>query len=209
MTDRTFPFAIDLWMNNRALRACSPAARGFWVDLLCMCHPTGYLPTLTDKQIARAIGETPASVRKWLAELGQAGIFHVSDDDRLYSSRMVKAALSEADRQQTISEHRRSFSDAPEGGEFGGALSAPAVPRTEPTPSPAVPARSAMPSADWWLTPAGWSRMGAQQALTMKPGEAYEDFQCRVAARLPPGRHLDALTRGQLMRVEALTPKQP
>ena len=59
------------------------------------------------------------------------------------------------------------------------------------------------------MTPAGWGRMGAQQAVSLRDGEAYEDFQCRVAARLPPGRHLDALTPGQLKRVEALTPKQP
>jgi hypothetical protein len=42
----------------------------------------------------------------------------------------------------------------------------------------------------------------------MRADEAYSEFQCRVAARLPPGPHLDVLTPGQRARFEALTPKQ-
>lgn len=62
---------------------------------------------------------------------------------------------------------------------------------------------------EWWKTPAGWVRMGNQQALSMRDDEVFEDFQIRVAARLPFGRHLDVLSVGQVRAVEAAIPKDP
>ena len=68
------------------------------------------------------------------------------------------------------------------------------------------PAKKAL---DWWKSKAGWIRKGNEQAMSMKAGEDFEDFQIRVASRIPIGRHLDVLTLGQVRAVEAMTPKDP
>lgn len=211
-----FRFVPDLWMGNRALRACSPAARGFWIDLLCLCYPSGYLtlPTgapVSDDQISRMVGEPVKLVRAWIKELGDAGIFDISQDGKLCSSRMVKEAGFSAQakaagaRGQQVKK-AKARDPAP-----------PAPPAADPasaapleTPAPAATAAPPKKAAlSWWLTPAGWVRMGNQQALSMKEDEAFEDFQIRVAARLPFGRHLDVLTAGQVRAVEAAIPKDP
>lgn len=226
-----FPFVPDLWMRNRALRACSPAARGFWVDLLCLCFPSGYLtlPTgapLSDEQISRMVGEPVKLVRAWLKELGDAGIFDVSQDNKLCSSRMIKQANFAArakvagEKGQRLKKARKAPAPAAEDSgrstETAGALTkVDSTHHTETHGAPPAAAAEAAPAPkkkkalDWWLTPAGWVRMGNQQALSMKEDEAFEDFQIRVAARLPFGRHLDVLSVGQVRAVEAAIPKDP
>ena len=94
MSKKSFKFEPSRWSGNRSLRACSPAARGFWVDLLCICSANaGYLHInehpVDDSQLARMVGESVKSVRAWLVELGEAGVFSV-DDKGLYSSHMRK-----------------------------------------------------------------------------------------------------------------------
>ena len=304
-----FRFVPGLWLGNRALRACSPAARGFWMDLLCLCYPSGYLtlPTgapLSDDQISRMVGEPVKLVRTWIKELGDAGIFDISQDGKLCSSRMVKEANFAArakvagEKGQQIKKAKKT--PAPAAGDvkettpglakadsthhtethgaqrakslpaervakvrFGimayarnGGSENPFQPREDEiiaqfahseTPGqvieilnamlaenelelcskpgeprvfhwkyhPPSPTSAAAPDApkkkalEWWKTPAGWVRMGNQQALSMKEDEAFEDFQIRVAARLPFGRHLDVLSVGQVRAVEAAIPKDP
>lgn len=232
-----FRFLPNKWLGNRDLRACSPAARGFWVDLLAVMHATGgYLVNaagapLDDNQIARIVGEPVKNIRAWIKELGDAGIFDISQDGKLCSSRMVKEAnfaarakvagekgqkLKKAKAAITPQQERerKQVADFLETGpgviakvdkthtaETHGAPPAPAA-----APAPAAPKKKAV---EWWKTPAGWVRMGNQQALSMKEDEAFEDFQIRVAARLPFGRHLDVLSVGQVRAVEAAIPKDP
>src|SRR6266404_2774694 len=93
MIKKSFKFFPALWLGNRSLRTCSAAARGFWIDLLCLVHPEGRLllngQPMSDTDISRLTGEPVKSVRAWLKELGDAGIYSV-DDKGLYSSKMVK-----------------------------------------------------------------------------------------------------------------------
>jgi hypothetical protein len=73
-----------------------------------------------------------------------------------------------------------------------------------------ITAPAAMPAKrplDWWLSPAGWVRKASEQAMSMQPNESLQDFQVRLAVRLPMGRHLDVLTAGQVRAVEAQMPK--
>ena len=222
-----FRFVPGLWIGNRALRACSPAARGFWVDLLCLCFPSGYLtlPTgapLSDDQISRMVGEPVKLLRTWIKELGDAGIFDISQDGKLCSSRMVKEANFAArakvagEKGQQIKKAKKT--PAPAAGDVKeatpGLAKADSTHHTEThgAPAPAAASAEAAPkkkAVEWWKTPAGWVRMGNQQALSMKEDEAFEDFQIRVAARLPFGRHLDVLSVGQVRAVEAAIPKDP
>ena len=228
-----FRFMPDLWMGNKALRACSPAARGFWVDLLCLCFPSGYLvlPTgapLSDDQISRMVGEPVKLVRAWIKELGDAGIFDISQDGKLCSSRMVKEANFAArakvagEKGQKLKKARATPAKEPVAIVPGATVSVDQrgilkidhthTTETHGAPAPAAASAAAAPkkkAVEWWKTPAGWVRMGNQQALSMREDEAFEDFQIRVAARLPFGRHLDVLSVGQVRAVEAAIPKDP
>lgn len=223
----SFRFDTELWLQNRQLRACSPAARGFWVDVLCLCHPSGYLvlpngKAVTDDQLAGLVGSPVKLVRGWLKELGEAGIFAVSEDNLLCSSRMVKEAafVAQAKEAGARGQARKKLATRPVPSvavflDAGAKLDAAPVPVIErqvydpPSDSVVVPVAPAKKALDWWKSPAGWVRQGAQQALSMNPDEPFEDFQIRLSARIPPGRHLDVLTPGQRAAVIAQTPKDP
>lgn len=86
------------WTADPALRVVSLAARGLWVELLCLMWQApdrGYLigglgAALTPEQIARAVGATPDEVRAMLAELEAAGVFTRDGRGVIYSRRMVR-----------------------------------------------------------------------------------------------------------------------
>jgi hypothetical protein len=68
-----------------------------WFEIICLAHeaePYGYLTIagrpMTDVELARAIGETPAAVRRLLLELESAGVPSRTPEGSLYSRRMVK-----------------------------------------------------------------------------------------------------------------------
>lgn len=84
------------WLSDEALRGCSPAARGLWVDMICLMAKSkkhGYLlagdkPMGAD-HIARIFGETLEKTSELLVELAQAGVYSI-DQDCIFSRRMVK-----------------------------------------------------------------------------------------------------------------------
>ena len=90
-------FARD-WLSDEALRGCSIAARGLWIDLLSYAHfgePYGHLRNrngkpLTVVEIARMVGESPTITRRLLAELENAGVCGKNSDGCLFSRRMVR-----------------------------------------------------------------------------------------------------------------------
>jgi len=225
MKHTAFPFSPKLWLDNRSLRTCSPAARAFWIDVLSLCYPSGYLvlengKPMSDDQIAALVGAPVRLVRGWLKELGEAKIFSVSDDGRLYSSRMVKQAEFRAQAKVAGARgqvRKKEFlsrvvvaqlgKDITAGAAVTAEISASLAPVALAAAPPSKPSSPAKKPLDWWLYPAGWVRQGALQAMSMKAGEAFEDFQIRVAARIPPGRHLDVLTSGQRAAVVEMTPK--
>lgn len=85
------------WLRDTALRSVSPAARGVWMDLMCLMHdgdPYGHLAVngrpLPEDRMAGMVGLTPEAFRPLLGELLDAGIPGRSPDGVLYSRRMVK-----------------------------------------------------------------------------------------------------------------------
>jgi hypothetical protein len=85
------------WQGDQGLRSCSVAARGFWMDLLCIAHegePYGYVTingtAPTTKRLAIISGVTENSAKSLLEELREAGVFSVSDDGIIFSRRMVR-----------------------------------------------------------------------------------------------------------------------
>lgn len=86
------------WRADHLLRQCSPAARGVWIDLLCiawMSHQEGYLvnpdgSAMDTGQIAKSIGEQPAVVTRAIEELERTGTVSRSESGILYSRRIVR-----------------------------------------------------------------------------------------------------------------------
>lgn len=85
------------WRADQALRVCSLAARGLWMEMLCIMHeatPYGHLtingrPT-TDAQLASLTGTDLSTVRQLTTELEEAGVFSRNRNGVIYSRRMTR-----------------------------------------------------------------------------------------------------------------------
>lgn len=79
-------FYVGDWMKDPALRSVSVAARGLWIDLLCIMHESprrGYLENakgepLTELQISRITGVHRNAVHRLMTELSLAGVMSVT-----------------------------------------------------------------------------------------------------------------------------------
>jgi len=86
------------WMGDERLRLCSIAARGLWIDLLCLMHSAprrGYLQTATGTplpldQIARMAGCSTDEASRLMQELVDAGVCDSAEHGLIYSRRMVR-----------------------------------------------------------------------------------------------------------------------
>lgn len=224
MKKPNFRFEPTTWLDSKPLRSCSPAARGVWLDLLCLMHPNGgYLKLngrpIDDNQIAGMIGVPIKTLKSCLGELGEAGIFDVSPDGFMYSSRMVRESEFSARAKEfgKVGQGRKKAkAGAPSMDEYADILSRRIPEQRKTTDSiPKVAAHPVQAPASkaktlaWYDTKPGWIRHANSQAMSMQSGEEFEQFQCRLAARIPPGMHLQALTEVQRKIVETMRPKGP
>jgi len=93
-----FQFYPADWRKDVELRSCSIAARGLWIDLLCIaheCEPYGHLvlngKPMTAIKIAGQIGGvTGPQVQRLIDELIENGVARILPDGTLYSKRMVE-----------------------------------------------------------------------------------------------------------------------
>lgn len=92
-----FQFYPADWRRDAALQSCSVAARGLWIELMCVmhdCDPYGVLAVngrpMSSAQLARLVGEQEKAVVRMLAELEDAGVCSRDEEGRLFSRRMVK-----------------------------------------------------------------------------------------------------------------------
>ena len=90
-------FYTQDWMGDAGLRMCSIAARGLWMDMLCIMHdaePYGHLVinghALNDRQLAVIAGITEDELVTLKSELEVSGVYSVSSKGVIYSRRMVK-----------------------------------------------------------------------------------------------------------------------
>lgn len=93
----SFQFYPPDWRNDAGVRLCSIAARGLWIDMLCLMHegePYGHLTTkgrpMRPEELAKLVGESVAAVKRWLAELREQDVFSETGDGVIYSRRMVR-----------------------------------------------------------------------------------------------------------------------
>jgi hypothetical protein len=85
------------WRADPALRMCSLAARGLWMEMLCIMHeaePRGNLlvngRAVEARQLASLAGVGEAEASALLAELGAAGVFSRRRTGVVYSRRMER-----------------------------------------------------------------------------------------------------------------------
>ena len=89
------------WQRDPALRSCGLAARGLWIDQLCIMNegsPTGHLTINglppTPRRIGIIVGCSERDATKYLKELEEAGVFSRTIDGVIYSRRMVRDKAS-------------------------------------------------------------------------------------------------------------------
>jgi hypothetical protein len=92
-----FQFYPADWRNESSLRLCSPGARSLWIDIMCLahdCEPYGHLTDMgkpmTPEALAKLVGESVSSVKRWLEELRSREVFSVTEEGVIYSRRMVR-----------------------------------------------------------------------------------------------------------------------
>lgn len=106
MTAPWFKFYPTDWRGDVKLRMCSVAARGMWMEVLCLAHeatPRGSLlvngAPLNERQLASVAGCSMEEAAALMAELESAGVFSRDADGTIYSRRMRRdEAKAERDR---------------------------------------------------------------------------------------------------------------
>lgn len=99
MSNPWLKFYPSDWRSDPALRMCSIAARGLWMEMLCVMHENnGELSVngrgLTPRQLATLAG--CPDVEDLLSELEDAGVFSRRDDGTIFSRRMIRDAQKAA-----------------------------------------------------------------------------------------------------------------
>ncbi len=91
-----FQFYPADWRKDVELRSCTVAARGFWIDLLCIAHecdPYGHLVVnghpMTTAQIAGQVGIPTSQCARLLDELLANGVARKTPNGTIYNKRMV------------------------------------------------------------------------------------------------------------------------
>ena len=105
MSKRPFmKFFPNDWFGDVPLRSCSIAARGLWIEMLCIMHsarPAGYLDIndrpMGEVMLAAQTNVAPAEVVELLAELEAAQVFSRRESDgAIYSRKMLRDAEKSA-----------------------------------------------------------------------------------------------------------------
>ena len=93
----SFQFYPGDWLRDTALRTCSVAARGLWIEMICLMHegqPYGHLK-VGDKVIdaptlARMVGSNTRTIQSLLCELLHANVCEKLSDHTIISRRMIR-----------------------------------------------------------------------------------------------------------------------
>jgi hypothetical protein len=92
-----FKFYPHNWRGDAALRMCSLAARGLWMEMISIMHgaePYGHLLVnglpVNEKQLASLSGAPLRETVNAIAELESCGVFSRTADGTIYSRKMVR-----------------------------------------------------------------------------------------------------------------------
>lgn len=105
-----FKFWVSNWRSDPKLRMCSVAARGVWIEMICLMHeadPYGLLliegERPTNKQLANQLGCQLDELEPALAELEKYGVFSRRNNGTIYSRKMVKLRAISKKRSEAVS----------------------------------------------------------------------------------------------------------
>lgn len=97
MSDPWMKFYPSDWRSDPKLRLVSMAARGLWMEMLCLMHEADNYGdlcvagvALDETKLARMVGESVEAVTEWLSELREADVFSTRKNGVIYSRRMEK-----------------------------------------------------------------------------------------------------------------------
>jgi hypothetical protein len=115
-----FQFYPGDWMKDPNLRRCTPAARGVWMDVLCLMHESETRGEL-DWPIAdfvSAINGDDETVRLGIEELIERKVIKLRENGSMYSSRMVRdeeirRSKVESGRSGGLAKAKRKASEPP------------------------------------------------------------------------------------------------
>ena len=92
----SFQFYPADWRKDAALQSCSIAARGLWIEMICVaheCEPYGHLVVngraMSDTQIGRLVGVSERDAKKLICELLDAGVCNRDEKGAIFSRRMA------------------------------------------------------------------------------------------------------------------------
>lgn len=114
----SFQFYPGDWLKDPNLRRCSLAARGVWMDMMCLmweCEERGVLATAgrawSDDDIAQAVGGDRTSLLSCIKELIDKGVASRTNSGAVYCRRVVRDECSRkagAKRQSASRERLKS-----------------------------------------------------------------------------------------------------
>ena len=86
------------WLSDPALRSCSIAAKGLWIELLCLMWNSperGVLRTVSGhkmdpKRISKSVGLRTFQCQKLITELHENGVLSLTEDGAICSRRMLR-----------------------------------------------------------------------------------------------------------------------
>lgn len=100
-------------MKDPELRRCTPAARGVWVDMLCLmfeCPERGVLSSVggpwNDQEIAASIAGETSVVLAAIGELIAKGVASRRSDGAIYSRRLVRDDRERKQTKERVKKHR-------------------------------------------------------------------------------------------------------
>ncbi|MBL3563018.1 hypothetical protein [Rhodovulum sulfidophilum] len=103
MSDPWLKFYTSDWRSDPGLRMCGLAARGLWVEMICLMHeatPYGHLlvngQSPTDAQLGVLVGAAPDQITAMLGELEAAGVFSRTRAGVIYSRKLTRMAKKAA-----------------------------------------------------------------------------------------------------------------
>lgn len=91
-------FWVTSWQSDKGLAMCSLAARGLWIEMLCLMHHSTPYGTLTDHngkpmgcpELSSLVRADTKSVEEMLAELDGRKVFSRDVEGRIFSRRMQR-----------------------------------------------------------------------------------------------------------------------
>lgn len=97
LADPWMKFYTSDWRADPRLKMCSPAARGMWIEMICLMHeatPYGHLlvygQTPNVAQLASLTGIPAAELPDLIGELERLGVFSRTREGVIYSRKLVR-----------------------------------------------------------------------------------------------------------------------